>query len=76
MKRLAKKIWYWLRCEDENGNPADDAFCPFRYSENIKKFPLEDRICDDDIIQISHKNDNGEYTTRYVTIRQLKEGLV
>ena len=75
MKRLAKKIWQWLRCEDENGNPIDDTFYPLRYSENIKRFPLKGQIGDDDIVQISHKIDDGKYATCYITIRQLKEGL-
>lgn len=75
MKYL-KKLWHWLRCEDENGNPIkDDAFYLFRYSENIKKLPLVGKINDDDIFQISHRLDNGEWTTCYVTIKQLKEAL-
>lgn len=77
MKYL-KKLWHWLRCEDENGNPIeieDDAFYPFRYSENIKKMPLQGKIGDDDIFQLSHKLDDGGWTTCFVTIGQLKEAL-
>lgn len=74
MKYL-KKFWHWLRCEDENGNPVDDRFYPFRYSENIKQFPLKEKITDDDILQLSHKLEDGRWTTCYITIKQLKEEL-
>ena len=75
MAKLLKKFWHWLRCEDENGNPLVDEFYPFKYSENIKKFPLKGEINDDDIVQISHKTGSDRYETCYVTIKQLKEGL-
>ena len=74
MKYL-KKFWHWLRCEDERGNPVDDRFYPLRYSENIKRFPLKEKITDDDILQLSHKLKDGGWATCYITIKQLKEKM-
>ena len=70
-----KKFWHWLRCEDENGNPVDNPWQPFRYSEMIKRNPLHGDIGDEDIVMMSHKLENGEYETCYVTLRQLKDAL-
>jgi adenine-specific DNA-methyltransferase len=33
------------------------------------------KISDDDILHVSHKNENGEYETCFITIAQLKEVL-
>lgn len=79
-KFMLKKIWHWLRMEDENGKPLDDnAFVAgindFRYSKCIEKFPLKERMTLDDILHISHKKSNGDYETCYITLKQLKDAL-
>ena len=79
MKKLLIKFWHWMRCEDENGNPIDkyipDLSC-LRYSDGIKKFPLEESMTLDDILHISHKRIDGNYETCYVTLKQLKEAII
>lgn len=74
MKAL-KKFWHWLRCEDEYGNPVDNPWQPFRYSEMVKRYPIHGKIGDEDIVMLTHKLENGSYETCYVTINQLKEAL-
>lgn len=45
-------------------------------SELCKKYPLNEELTDDDTIQISHKrSSDGEYETRFMTLRQLKDYL-
>lgn len=73
--KIIKKFWHWLRCEDENGNPIDKPWQPFRYSEMIKHYPIHGIVSDDDILMLSHKLKDGEYETCYITIRQLKAVL-
>ena len=82
MKKLFKQIWYWLRCKDENGNPITTDTFSFiklrdaaKYSKLIQKFPIHGEIGDNDIIQLSHKLENGKYETCYITILQLKQVL-
>lgn len=72
---MLKKLWHWLRCEDENGNQTDKSWLSFRYSEMIKHNPIHGNIGDEDIVKMSHKLENGEYETCYVTIKQLKDTL-
>ncbi len=72
---LLMKFWHWLRCEDEFGNPVDNPWQPFRYSEMIKHYPLHGNIRDEDIVMMSHKLEDGGYETCYVTVKQLKEAL-
>ena len=79
MRRLLKKFWHWLRCEDEDGNPVPEPNTfgpddhPFVYSEMMKKYPIHGKVGDDDIMQLSHRLDGGGYETCYVTVGQLKE---
>ena len=82
MKTIIKQIWHWLRCKDENGNLITTDRFPFiglkdilKYSELIQRFSIHGKIGDDDIIQLSHKLENGKYETCYVTISQLKQAL-
>jgi hypothetical protein len=82
MKKLFKQFWHWLKYEDENGNPITTDTFPFieirntgKYSELIQRFPIDGKIGDDDILQLSHKLENGKYETCYVTISQLKQVL-
>lgn len=82
MKKIFKRFWHWLRCEDENGNPITTDIFPFielndigKYSKLIQKFPIHGEIGDDDIIQLSHKLENGKYETCYITLSQLKQSL-
>ena len=51
MKKIFKRFWHWLRCEDENGNLIYERsnMFPFVYSERIKHFPIHGEITDDDI---------------------------
>ena len=74
MKRIFSRFFHWLRCEDEFGNPVDNPWQPFRYSEMIKHYPIHGNIGDEDIVMMSHKLENG-YETCYVTVKQLKEAL-
>ena len=77
MKKIFKRFWHWLRCEDENGNliyERSNVFS-FVYSELIKRFPIHGEITDDDIFQLSHKLHNGKYETCYITLSQLKQSL-
>ena len=77
-----KKIWHWLRMEDENGKPLDDekkwivGVNDLRYSECIKRFPLKESMTLDDILHISHKKVDGSYETCYITMKQLKDAIV
>lgn len=75
MKKLLKRFLHWLRCEDEYGNPIDNPWQPFRYSEMIKHYPIHGKIGDEDIVMMSHKLENNGYETCYVTVKQLKEAL-
>lgn len=82
MKKIFKQIWNWLRCENENGNliktdtfPCIELRNAGKYSELIQKFPIHGEVGYDDIIQLSHKLENGKYETCYVTISQLKQVL-
>ena len=75
MKKVLLKFWHWLRCEDENGNPVDNPWQNLRYSEMIKYNALDGKIGDEDILKLSHKKEDGQYQTCYVTIKQLKECL-
>ena len=59
----------------ENDNPCVTLEDAWQYSKMIKKFPLKGKISDDDILHVSHKNENGEYETCFITISQLKEAL-
>lgn len=79
-----KKFIAWMKCEDENGNSIEEKL-PFaggirctdsaKYSELIKRFPIHGKIGKEDIIQMSHKLESGEYETCYVTIKQLKDAI-
>lgn len=79
MKKWWKKFIAWMRCEDADGKSAYDGnplgIPPFRYSERIKYFPVHGKIGKEDILQLSHKLENGEYETCYVTIKQLEDAL-
>ena len=79
---VSEIVQYGFILEDENGNPITSDTFPFielrdaaKYSELIQKFPIHGEIGDDDIIQLSHKLENGKYETCYVTISQLKQAL-
>ena len=74
--KIIKKFWHWLRCEDEDGNPIDKPWQPFRYSEMIKYYPIHGTIGDDDILMLSHKLKDGRYETCYITIKQLRDAIV
>ena len=50
MTNMWKKFWHWMRCEDEDGNPIDKPWQPFRYSEMIKHYPIHGTIDNDDIL--------------------------
>ena len=80
-----KKIWHWLRMEDENGKPIEEKMDyskgipisrSLRYSELIDDFPIHGKIGKEDILQLSHKLDDGQYETCYVTIKQLKDAIL
>ena len=82
--KVLKKIWHWLRMEDENGKPIEEKIDysrgipisrSLRYSELINDFPIHGKIGKEDILQLSHKLDDGQYETCYVTIKQLKDAL-
>ena len=82
--KVLKKIWHWLRMEDENGKPIEEKMDysrgipisrSLRYSELINDFPIHGKIGKEDILQLSHKLDDGQYETCYVTIKQLKDAL-
>lgn len=75
-----KKFWHWLRMEVENSKPFDDkkwivGVNDLRYSKCIKRFPLKDSMTLDDILHISHKKEDGSWTTCYVTLKQLKDAI-
>ena len=83
--KVLKKIWHWLRMEDENGKPIEEKVdyssgIPIsrllRYSELIDDFPIHGKIGKEDILQLSHKLDDGQYETCYVTIKQLKDAIL
>lgn len=83
--KVLKKIWHWLRMEDENGNPIEEKMhysrgIPIsrllRYSELIDDFPIHGKIGKEDILQLSHKIDDGQYETCYVTVKQLKDAIL
>lgn len=83
--KVLKKIWHWLRMEDDNGNPIEDKMYysrgipisrSLRYSELIDDFPIHGKIGKEDILQLSHKLDDGQYETCYVTIKQLKDAIL
>ena len=65
-----KRFWHWLRCEDVDGKST------YRYSKQIKYFPCHGKIGKEDILQLSHKLDNGEYETCYATVKQLKDAIL
>ena len=80
-----KKIWHWLRMEDENGKPIEEKMDysrgipisrSLRYSELIDDFPIHGKIGKEDILQLSHKLDDGQYETCYVTVKQLKDAIL
>ena len=81
-----KKIWRWLRIEDKNGKPMIEKKIDYsrgipisrslRYSELINDFPIHGKIGKEDILQLSHKLDDGQYETCYVTIKQLKDAIL
>ena len=77
---VLKRFWHWLRCEDVDGKSTYDrnppVISPFRYSERIKYFPCHGKIGKEDILQLSHKLENGEYETCYVTVKQLKDAIL
>ena len=78
---ILKRFWHWLRCEDDTANPTDDKkwiirVNDLRYSECIKRFPLEESMTLDDILHISHKKADGSWTTCYVTLKQLKDAII
>ena len=80
---VLKKIWHWLRIEDESGKPLLDNHIKqivgvndLRYSECIKRFPLKESMTLDDILHISHKKEDGSYETCYITMKQLKDAIV
>ena len=83
--KVLKKIWHWLRMEDENGKPIEEKMDysrgipisrSLRYSELIDYFPIHGKIGKEDILQLSHKLDDGQYETCYVTIKQLKDAIL
>ena len=83
--KVLKKIWHWLRMEDENGKPIEEKMAysrgipisrSLRYSELIDDFPIHGKIGKEDILQLSHKLDDGQYETCYVTIKQLKDAIL
>ena len=83
--KVLKKIWHWLRMEDENGKPIEEKMDysrgipisrSLRYSELIDDFPIHGKIGKEDILQLSHKLDDGQYETCYVTIKQLKDAIL
>ena len=83
--KVLKKIWHWLRMEDENGKPIEEKMDysrgipisrSLRYSELINDFPIHGKIGKEDILQLSHKLDDGQYETCYVTIKQLKDVIL
>ena len=83
--KVLKKIWHWLRMEDENGKPIEEKMDysrgipisrSLRYSELINDFPIHGKIGKEDILQLSHKLDDGQYETCYVTIKQLKDAIL
>jgi hypothetical protein len=70
---MFKKLKKWLKRENDRlCITVEDAW---QYSKLIEKFPLNGKISDDDILHVSHKNENGEYETCFITIAQLKEVL-
>lgn len=77
-----KKFWRWLRMEDENGNALADkskwivGVDNLRYSDYIKRFPLEESMTLDDILHVRHKREDGNYVTCYITVKQLKEAII
>lgn len=84
-----KKFWHWLKMKDENGNVLDAVkkeiplansipnFIAFKYSDLTKDFPIHGKIGKEDIIQLSHKLENGGgYETCYVTVKQLKDAIL
>ena len=80
-----KKIWHWLRMEDENGKPIEEKMDysrgipisrSLRYSELIDDFPIHGKIGKEDILHLSHKLDDGLYETCYVTVKQLKDAIL
>ena len=81
-----KKIWWWLRIEDENGKPMIEEKIDssrripmsraFKYSELIDDFPIHGKIGKEDILQLSNKLDDGLYETCYITVKQLKDAIV
>ena len=79
MKRQLKKLWHWLRMEDDNGHPVDIskniARNGFRYSDGLKLFPLKEKLTSDDILRIAHKSSDGQWETCFITLKQLKEWL-
>ena len=80
------KIRQWLMTEDKNGKPMIEEKIDssrripmsraFKYSELIDDFPIHGKIGKEDILQLSHKLDDGQYETCYVTIKQLKDAIL
>lgn len=74
MKEMWKKFIASLRCVNEEKSPECHIIkYQNRYSENIKHFPIHGTLGDEDIIQVSHKLEDGEYETCYVYLKDLKE---
>lgn len=87
MKETWKKIVAWLKCEDDlhlkpsvrvtsSGEVGIKAEMSGRYSELIKDFPIHGEIGPDDILQLSHKLDDGNWETCFVTVKQLRDAIV
>ena len=68
MKSILEKIKSWLSSDD-----GRKPFYPFRYSENIERFPVHGELGDDDIIQVSHRLESGGYETAYVRLRDVRK---
>lgn len=68
MKSILEKIKSWLSSDD-----GQKPFYPFRYSENIERFPVHGELGDDDIIQVSHRLESGGYETAYVRLRDVRK---